>query len=63
MSGTLVSGELIVAISLVLGGIIIAALILGMAIPYARYILVALSCFVILGISLAMININRRREE
>ncbi len=53
MSDTLsFSGEVMVAASLILIGLIIGAQILGFAVPYSGFVLVAAAVFVVTGIGL-----------
>ncbi len=53
MSDTLsFSGEVMVAASLILIGLVIGAQILGFAVPYSGFFLVAATVFVVTGIGL-----------
>jgi len=53
MSDTLsFSGEVMVAASLILIGLVIGAQILGFAVPYSGFVLVAAAVFVVTGIGL-----------
>jgi hypothetical protein len=58
MSETLsLAGEVIVAASLILIGLLIGAQILGFAVPFAGYILVAAAAVVVTGIALMIYSL------